>query len=243
MKLTGNTILITGGASGIGLGLAGKFTAEGNKVIICGRRASALEEAAAKYPSLITRKCDLTVSAERQALFNWISDEHGNLNVLINNAGIQQRLTVLDEDFFQRAKQEIGINIEAPLHLTGLFLQLKSLNTIINVTSGLAFTPMVSAPVYSASKAFFRSYTLSLRHQLKQRNIEVIELIPPAVNTDLGGKGLHDHATPVDEFVEAIFKQLKEGRIELSYGFSEAMTKAGPDDLLKVFQRMNGPAE
>jgi uncharacterized oxidoreductase len=98
---------------------------------------------------------------------------------------------------------------------------------------------MVKVPVYSATKAFLRSFTLSLRRFLQSRNINVIEIIPPALNTDLGGKGIHDHAPPVDEFIKAIFEQLENGSDELSYGFSENMMNAGPDQLKKVFERMN----
>jgi uncharacterized oxidoreductase len=239
MNISNNTILITGGGSGIGLGLTERFVKENNTVIICGRRESVLKETVNKYPSVITKKCDVSIAEEREALFQWISKNHPNLNVLINNAGIQQWMSISDDNFFQRAKEEISINIEAPIHLASLFIQLKSLQTIINVTSGLSFVPLTKAPVYSATKAFFHSFTLSLRHLLKSKNIEVIELIPPALNTDLGGKGIHDQAPPVNDFIEAIFVQLKEGKTELTFGFSEAMTKAGPEDLLKAFARMN----
>jgi uncharacterized oxidoreductase len=239
MKITKNNILITGGASGIGLGLAERFIKEDNTVIICGRRRHLLKAVSDKFPAIITKKCDLSVPGEREDLFKWISEKHEDLNVLVNNAGIQQRMSVSDDDFYQRAKEEIEINIEAPLHLVSLLLNLKSLDTVINITSGLSFVPLTSVPVYSASKAFLHSFTLSLRHLLKPRSIEVIELIPPALNTDLGGKGLHDHAPPVDEFIEDVFKQLKQGSLEISSGFSEAMTKAGPEDLQKAFARMN----
>jgi uncharacterized oxidoreductase len=240
MNISNNKILITGGASGIGLGLTERFVKENNTVIICGRRESVLEEISDKFPSVITRRCDLTKIEEREDLFKWISEKHNDLNVLINNAGIQQWMSVADDDFFQRAKEEIAINVEAPIHLTSLFINLKSLNTIINTTSGLAFVPLSRMSVYCASKAFFHSFTLSLRHLLKSKNIEVIELIPPALNTDLGGKGLHNTAPPVSDFIEAVFMQLKLGKSELSFGFSETMTKSGPEDLQKAFDRMNG---
>ncbi len=240
MQLSNNKILITGGATGIGLGLAERFIQEQNTVIICGRRASALEEAAERLPGLITRQCDLSVPEEREALYQWVEAHYPGVNVLINNAGVQQWMAVTDDDFFSRAKTEIGINVEAPLHLTSLFVQSSALTTIINVTSGLSFVPMTKAPVYSATKAFFHSFTLSLRHLLQGRNIEVIEMIPPALNTDLGGKGLHDHAPPVSAFIDAIFEQLKAGKTELTFGFSEAMSKAGPEDLKVAFERING---
>lgn len=240
MNISNNKILITGGASGIGLGLAERFIQEGNTVIICGRRADALAAVSAKFPAVITRQCDLSVAEEREALFQWVAAEHNDLNVLVNNAGIQQWMSVDDPAFFQRAKAEIAINIEAPIHLASLFIQLDALDTIMNVTSGLSFVPLTKVPVYSATKAFFHSFTLSLRQLINSKNIEVIELIPPALNTDLGGKGLHDAAPPVSDFIAATFEQLKQGKTEITFGFSDAMAKAGPEDLQKAFSRMNG---
>ncbi len=239
MNISNNKILITGGASGIGLGLTERFVQEDNTVIICGRRESVLQEVAEKFPSVITRTCDLSSADERKALYQWISEEHPDVSVLVNNAGIQQWMSVSDEDFFQRAKEELVVNIEAPLHLTSLFINLPSLTSVINVTSGLAFTPLAKVPVYSATKAFFHSFTLSLRALLRTKGIEVIEMIPPALNTDLGGKGLHDAAPPVSDFINAVFEQLKEGKTELTFGFSEAMVKATPDELRTTFNRMN----
>jgi uncharacterized oxidoreductase len=239
MNLSNNKILITGGASGIGLGLTERFVQEGNTVIICGRREEVLREAAEKFPSVITRTCDLSMPEERQALYQWIADEHPDLNVLINNAGIQQWMSITDEDFMERAKSEITVNIEAPLHLTSLFVKLPSLTTILNVTSGLAFTPLAKVPVYSATKAFFRSFTWSLRHSLAPKGIEVIELIPPALNTDLGGKGIHNQAPSVSGFVDAVFEQLKQGKTEITYGTSGTRANASADDLRNYFNQMN----
>jgi len=239
MKLSNNKILITGGASGIGLGLTERFIKEGNTVIICGRRESVLKEVSDKHPSVITHVCDLAVELDRIRLFKWIEKEHSDLNVLVNNAGIQQWMNIDDENFYERAKLEISTNIEAPVHLTALFSKLKSLTTILNVTSGLAFVPFTKVPVYSATKAFFRSFTLSARHLLKGKNIEVIEVIPPALNTDLGGKGLHDAAPPVSDFIESIFAQLKEGKTELTFGFSHAMANSSQDDVKVAFGRLN----
>jgi uncharacterized oxidoreductase len=239
MKLTGNTILITGGASGIGLGLTERFLKEGNKVIICGRREEALQEAANKFPSVITKVCDLSVEAERIELYNWVSENHSDLNVLINNAGIQNWMTISDNDFYEKANVEITTNVLAPLHLTSLFIKLKSLNTIINVTSGLAFVQLSKVPVYCATKAFFHSFTLSLRRLLKEKDIEVIEMIPPALNTDLGGKGIHDGQPAVSDFVEAVFQQMKDSKTELTFGFSEVMAKATPEVINATFNKMN----
>ncbi|MGZ3833811.1 MAG: SDR family oxidoreductase, partial [Mucilaginibacter sp.] len=239
MNLSNNKILITGGASGIGLGLTERFIQENNTVIICGRRESVLKEVADKFPSVITRVCDLSVEAERVALYSWIAEYHPDLNVIVNNAGIQQWMNISDKDFFERAKNEIITNIEAPIHLTSLFINLKSLSAIINVSSALAFVPLTLVPVYSATKAFFHSFTMSTRHLLKQKNIEVIEIIPPALNTDLGGKGIHDAYPPVSDFIDGIFQQLREGKAELTFGFSEAMAHGSQDDVKKAFERMN----
>jgi uncharacterized oxidoreductase len=239
MKLSKNKILITGGASGIGFALAERFIQENNSVIICGRRTDALENAKKKLPGIVARQCDLSIASEREQLFQWVTTEHPDLNVLINNAGIQQWMSPADENFYSRAKEEISINIEAPVHLSSLFLKHKRINTILNVSSGLSFVPLTKTPVYSATKAFIHSFTVSLRALVKTKGIEVIEIIPPALNTDLGGKGIHDFAPPVSEFIEAIFLQLKEGRSELTFGFTEAMSKAGQEVFQPVFERMN----
>ncbi len=239
MKLASNKILITGGATGIGLGLTERFIQEKNTVIICGRRESALKEAADKFPSVITKTCDLSVESERIDLYNWIAEKHGDLNVLVNNAGIQNWMSISDSNFYQRANEEITTNVVAPLHLTKLFMNLKSLNTIINVSSGLAFIPFSKVPVYCATKAFLRSFTLSLRYSLKSTNIEVIEMIPPALNTDLGGKGIHDAHPAVSDFVESVFRQMKEGKTELTFGFSEGRVNANNESIAEYFNRMN----
>ncbi|MEO5572057.1 MAG: SDR family NAD(P)-dependent oxidoreductase [Bacteroidia bacterium] len=239
MKLANNKILITGGASGIGLGLTEKFIQENNTVIICGRRAETLKEVADKFPSVITKVCDLTIEAERIELYNWVSENHSDLNVLVNNAGIQNWMNISDSDFYEKATNEIATNIVAPIHLTTLFVNLKSLDTVINVTSGLAFVQLSKVPVYCATKAFFRSFTLSLRHILKSKNIEVIEMIPPALNTDLGGKGLHDGQPAVSDFVASVFQQMKDGKTELTFGFSEAMAKATPEIIKATYDKMN----
>lgn len=239
MKITNKKILVTGGATGIGFALAERFINDGNTVIICGRRESALLEAKKKLPSLIIKTCDLSIEKERQSLFNWISQDHNDLSILVNNAGIQQWMSIGDSNFYQRAKEEITINIEAPLHLVQLFQDLPSLTSIMNVTSGLSFVPLTKTPVYSATKAFLHSFTLSLRFLLKAKNIEVIEIIPPALNTDLGGKGLHDFAPPVSGFIESIFDQVDQGKEELTYGFTDQVSKAGSEILTATFSKIN----
>jgi len=239
MKISGNKILITGGASGIGLGLTERFVNEQNTVIICGRRENVLKEVSDRFPQVITKVCDLSNEADRVNLFDWIRTSHNDLNVLVNNAGIQNWMNISDNDFYERTNDEVTTNILAPLHLTSLFRSLPSLNTIINVTSGLAFVPLSKVAVYSATKAFMRSFTLSLRHMLKDSKIEVIEMIPPALNTDLGGKGIHDGQPSVSDFVVSIFKQLKEGKTELTFGTSEGRAQANNQVITDYFNKMN----
>lgn len=239
MKLSNNKILITGGGSGIGLGFTERFVEEGNTVIICGRREAVLKEVSQKLPGVITRVCDLNSEQERVDLYKWIAANHPDTNVLMNNAGIQQWMNITDADFYSKMKNEIVTNIEAPIHLTTLFINLPTLTTIINVTSGLSFVPLHKTPVYSATKAFFHSFTLSTRYLLRQKNIEVIEVIPPALNTDLGGKGLHDYAPPVSDFIKSVFEQLKQGKNELTFGYTETMAKAGASEINAVFERLN----
>jgi uncharacterized oxidoreductase len=239
MKLANNKILITGGASGIGLGLTERFIKEGNTVIICGRRETILKDVANKFPTVITKVCDLSKETDRVELYNWVEQNHSDLNVLVNNAGIQNWMDISDNDFYQKANDEVTTNVLAPVHLSTLFTNLKSIDTIINVTSALAFIPLSKVPVYCATKAFMRSFTLSLRHLLKPKGIEVIEMIPPALNTDLGAKGLHDQYPPVSEFIEAVFQQMKEGKTELTFGTSESRTKANNETILQYFNAMN----
>ncbi|MED2976202.1 SDR family NAD(P)-dependent oxidoreductase [Bacillus swezeyi] len=245
MELSGNTVLITGGASGIGFAFAERFMKAGNTVIVCGRRESKLKEAKEKFPDMITRTCDVTVEKERLALFEWVKEHHPQVNVLVNNAGIQQRFHILKADVkdnWADYNKEMTVNMEAPIHLAMLFAQyfaeINAKAAIINVTSGLAFTPMAIAPVYSSTKAALHSFTMSLRHQLSDAAVEVIEVAPPAVNTDLGGVGLHDFGAPLDEFADAIFNGLQEGRFEIGYAISEKALRMSRDEIDESVSQM-----
>jgi uncharacterized oxidoreductase len=243
MQFQGHTVLVTGGATGIGLGIAELFAARGSQVIICARGEEALAQAKKKLPKLVTFPCDLSRAEERVRLVTWLRATYPALDVLVNNAGIQQRMDVHDPDFWTRARDELAINLEAPLHLSHLLLPLLSGNKgshIINVSSGLAFVPMARAPVYCATKAAIHSFTQSLRRQVKQDGIEVIEIIPPAVNTDLGGAGLHAKDTPVAEFIAAVREQLAAGKLEITHGFSEKTSQGSRHEQDAIFQRMNG---
>jgi uncharacterized oxidoreductase len=243
MNLSENTILITGGASGIGLVMAKRFIKKGSKVIICGRRAEQLDLAKLECPKLITYICDLTKITEREILFNKVITDFPQLNILINNAGIQNRLPPLTEkQDWQRHEQEIATNLHAPMHLSMLFIQhlMKVANpAIINVTSGLSFAPISFMPTYCTTKAALHSFTLSLRHQLKNTSIKVIELIPPAVNTDLGGKGLHTEGANLDLFVDHCMNKLAAGEIEFGYESSEVRRLAVKAAIDPFFNLMN----
>jgi len=244
MEFKANTVLITGGASGIGLALAERFIQAGSSVIICGRREDKLKEAQSKYPQLHIRVCNVANPAERTALFTWVTETYPGLNILVNNAGIQLRIQLQQKPAWETLGEEMAINLEAPIHLSTLFiphLLQKERPAIINITSGLAFVPLANVPVYCATKAALRSFTLSLRHQLSGTPVSVIEIIPPAVDTDLGGKGLHTFGVPLNEFTDAIVEQLKMGSIEATYGFSVESSRATREQLEAIFKEMNQP--
>ncbi|PZE21609.1 SDR family oxidoreductase [Paenibacillus xerothermodurans] len=225
MKRDGNTVLITGGASGIGLALAERFLKTGNTVIVCGRRHEKLQEAATTFPGLHIKVCDVSDTSQRQELLEWATREFPQLNVLINNAGIQQRVDLLDaKDEWEYYQKEIQSNFDAPVHLTMLFvphLRKQQHAAIINVSSGLAITPGAWVPIYSATKAALHSFTVSLRIQLADTGVEVLEVLPPAVNTDLGGVGLHTFGAPLDDFADSVFSELFTGKQKIGYGGTE----------------------
>lgn len=237
MKMSGNTILITGGGSGIGLAFAERFIKRGNQVIICGRRESVLQEAARKFPGIIARSCDLTVESERIALFDWVTANYPEVNAVVNNAGILQRFNVLKADAkynWNYFVKEITANLEAPVQLCLLFAPFfaaKGAAAMINVTSGLAFTPLAVTPIYSATKAALHSFTMSLRHQLSATSVEVIEVVPPAVATDLNGTWLHTQVEPLAAFADGIFQGLEAGKTEIGYSTSADRLRMSRDDI------------
>ena len=245
MDLRSSTVLITGGATGIGFALATRLIDSGCDVIVCGRRKEALDQARIARPGLHTRVCDVAHPAEREDLARWAAATFPDLNVLINNAGIQRREPAAKLESWEETSREIRVNLEAPIHLAKLFaphLRGRPNAAIVNVTSGLAFAPLALAPVYSATKAALHSFTLSLRHDLTGSGVEVIELIPPAVNTDLGGAGLHTWGAPLDDFADAVVAGLGSGVSEVAYGTSERSRLASRDELDAMFARMNQPS-
>ncbi len=244
MKTESNTILITGGASGIGYALAERFLDAGNTVLICGRREDKLKEAKAKRPELHVRVADVGTPEGREDLCAWATREFPAVNVLINNAGIQKYPDLKKKPEWESLREELAINLDAPIHLSTLFiphfLQRKEA-TIINVTSGLSFIPLANVPVYSATKAALHSFTLSLRHQLAKTPVSVVEIIPPAVDTDLGGVGLHTFGANLKAFTDSIWEQLQGGGTEAAFGFAAESRRIGREQLDAIFARMNQP--
>ncbi|MES2220753.1 MAG: SDR family NAD(P)-dependent oxidoreductase [Acidobacteriota bacterium] len=213
MKMTGNTILLTGGGSGIGRGLAEAFHALGNTVVIAGRRKSMLEETAKANPGMEWMTLDAEDAANIQAFAKEAAEKYPKLNVLINNAGIMKLEDLRAGGGTEIAEQIVAINLLGPIRLTAALLPLlrqQPQSTIMTVSSGLAFVPLVFTPTYCATKAAIHSYTQSLRYQLKDTSTEVVELIPPYVATDLMGSSAGDpRAMPLDKFIAEVVEILK----------------------------------
>ncbi len=214
MKIGGNTILITGGGAGIGRGLSEALHAEGNLIIVAGRRESALHETAAANPGMCTAMLDVNDAEAIKVFAAQIVRDHPLLNVLINNAGIMRAedLTVEPVDIGD-SETMIATNLLGPIRLTAALLpQLRKQpeSTIINVTSGLAFVPLALTPTYSATKAAMHSYSQSLRHQLRKTTVKVIELPPPAVATDLMPTSRSNpNAMQLDDYIRESIALLK----------------------------------
>ena len=205
MNSTGNTILITGGGSGIGRGLAEAFHALGNRIVIAGRRKQALDETAAANPGMKSLQLDIESPAAIRSFADRIAADYPSLNVLVNNAGIMRPEKLLSQqEGLADAEAIVATNLLGPIRLTAALLPLlqkQAHATIVNVSSGLAFVPLALTPTYCATKAAIHSYTQSLRYQLKNTAIEVLELIPPYVATNLLA-GAHDpSAMPLGKFI------------------------------------------
>jgi len=211
MKVTGNTILITGGGSGLGRGLAEAFHKRGNTVIIAGRRKAVLDQVAAANPGIVGVQLDVQSEASINAFAAELTAKYPALNVLINMAGIMKTEQIIDP---KAAEETINTNLLAPIRLTAALLptlQKQPSATIMNVSSGLAFTPLALTPTYSATKAAIHSWSQSLRYQLKGSSVEVLELAPPYVQTELLGphQKSDPRAMPLDAFIDETMQILE----------------------------------
>lgn len=205
MNTTGNTILLTGGTAGIGRALAQRFHAAGNTVIITGRRKALLDEITAAHPGMIGHVLDMTDAAAIRTFATGIAQDHPSLNVVLHNAGVMVAEDVTG-DFLDTAEVTIATNLLGPIRLTAALmphLAAQPKATILTVSSGLAFVPLITTPTYCATKAAIHSWSQSLRSQLRDTSIEVLEIAPPAVQTDLmPGHATNPHAMPLVDFID-----------------------------------------
>jgi uncharacterized oxidoreductase len=228
MKLSNRTILITGGSAGIGLAFALKFLELGNEVIVTGRRQAVLDQVKAKYPKLHAIQSDVADPSQIAALATRVKADFPNLDVLMNNAGIllYKNLKSSAADL-TGLMAEMNINVGGVVGMTSALIDVLKGNrgTVINVSSGLAFVPLPAAPIYSATKAAIHSYTQSLRFQLEETGVEVIEIMPPAVKTAMTTELAEGGGTVIttDELVKQSFASLKAGALEIRPGQSRQL--------------------
>ncbi|MEU9266316.1 SDR family oxidoreductase [Streptomyces sp. NPDC048251] len=215
MKTTGNTILVTGGTSGIGLGLALRLHEAGNKVIVAGRRKELLDEITTGHPGIEALVLDVADPASIARAREAVASAHPELNVLVNNAGIMLRENLLDPADLRVAEEHVAVNLLGTIRMTYAFLPLllgKEDAAVVNVTSALAFVPLPVTPTYSATKAALHSFSESLRVQLSgaDAGVQVIEVAPPGVRTTLLGQQDDENAMPLDDFLTETLTLLRE---------------------------------
>jgi uncharacterized oxidoreductase len=228
MRLTGRTILITGGSAGIGLAFALKFLELGNEVIVTGRRQAVLDAVKAQHPKLHTIQSDVADPAQIAALAARVKVEFPNLDVLMNNAGVGGAMNLRSPvSDLAALTSEVDVNLSGVIRMTSALIDMLTANhgTVINVSSGLALVPLPSNAIYSATKAAVHSYTQSLRFQLEDSGVEVIELMPPAVRTDMTDE-FAEHDFPMistQELVKLTFAGLRAGKSEIRPGQSNQL--------------------
>lgn len=222
MQLQNNTILITGGSSGIGLKLAERFIEKGNKVLICGRSNVKLNKAKELLPELVVYQCDLSVEKECKMLFQRVSEEYPDCNVLINNAAIVHRTNFLDDEkMLNKAEVEIATNLIAPIVLTKLFLPLLLKNSdphLINISTGLVYSPKADYPIYNSTKAGLHSFSQTIRMQLKYSTLSLVEVLMPVVDTPWHSGNVPQMAISADQAVGEMLNRLEKGQKEIKVG-------------------------
>ena len=228
MKLSDNTVFITGGASGIGFALAKGFLELKNTVIICGRNSDKLKQVKENFPEIHVIRCDVTNEEEVKQAFETIENKFGLLNILVNNAGIQYRLDFReDEDVLKKMDEEIDINFRAVVRLTKALIPLLEKArqaAIVNVSSGLGIVPKKSAPGYCATKAAIHAFSKSLRYQLEDTSIKVIELFPPFTDTDMTkGRDNDVHKESPDFVAKKFFIKFEKDHYEIKPGIMNIM--------------------
>lgn len=246
MDLQNNTVLITGGTSGLGLEFTKHFINLGNTVIITGRNVAKLDEAKKAFPKVHTFQSDVSDPTAIKELFVKVTTQFPDLNILINNAGEMRRINLHDTSIdLQNITQEIDINLSGPIRMVQQFLphlKAKKLAAILNVTSGLSLVPFPVSPIYGATKAGLRSYTKSLRVQLKKTNIKVFELIAPGSSTPLNDKFINnDGLSPKtlmspEKLIDAAIEGMKNNTPEIYPGTAKIiklMSRIAPAFLLR----------
>ncbi|MFJ6023254.1 SDR family oxidoreductase [Brevundimonas sp. NPDC092305] len=216
MKITGNTILITGGGTGIGRALAEALHARGNRVIITGRRDGPLKEVTEANPGMAWATLDVSDADAIRTFAAQVTQDHPDLNVVINNAGIMVAEDLTADPFpLETAEATIATNLLGPIRLTTALLphlRAQTVATVVTVTSGLAFIPLVATPTYNATKAAIHSWTQSLRTQLAGTSVEVLELAPPAVATDLmPGHAENPNSMPLADYTAEVIGLIERG--------------------------------
>jgi uncharacterized oxidoreductase len=243
MDVSGSSVLITGGSEGIGLGLAARYIAAGAMVLVTGRSRAKLERAASELPALRIFESDVSDPYEREALAKHVREAMPTLNVLVNNAGIQRRVSLAaDAAGWTERQREMDTLLAGPVHLNHLLVPLlleqPGPSMVVNVTSGGAFVPQVFAPLYSACKAAVHSYTVTLRHALAGTTCRVVELIPPRVQTALGDAAAPAFGAPLNAFCDSVFAELAQGEAEeIGYGMTANIGRLSREELDAAFEQ------
>lgn len=252
MRLSGRTVLITGGTSGIGLELAQRLLARGNAVVVTGRDDKKLAQAQTALPGLRAIRSDVSDPADIDSLHDQVMAEHPALDILINNAGIMRNIKLRDDHGLDDLTREIDVCLTGPMRMIQRFLPhllSRPEAAIVNVSSGLAFVPFPPAPIYSAAKAGLHAYTQVLRVQLRDTRVAVVELAPPGTDTSLyHGEFAKEvgetKPMPLNVLADRAISALAAGKLEVRPGLSNVlkfMSRAAPNFMLNQLAKATAP--